>query len=94
MNTVLLVWYIDMVTLRTGFSEIMGTLTRLGFFNNGVDQVLTNSKRPTFQKFLLELLKTESESSLISEKAIARQILQLGHCKEEEVAVRTAKTIM
>lgn len=50
-------------TLRyEGFSEIMSSLTKLGFFNNELHPMLSQEKgeptsKPTFKMFLLELLK-------------------------------------
>lgn len=81
----------------TGFSKIMGTLSRIGFFNQEGHPLLKNEKRPTFRAFLFELLKISSEEPtgpLIGEKNIMERILSLGHCKEQGTALRTAKTIM
>lgn len=85
-------------TLRyEGFSEIMGTLAKVGLFDTEAQMILKNSERPTFRTFLLKLLKLEKEDSdkaSVGEKEIARQLLILGHCTEEGTALRTAKTIM
>lgn len=75
----------------------MGTLSRIGFFNQEGHPLLKNEKRPTFRAFLFELLKISSEEPtgpLIGEKNIMERILSLGHCKEQGTALRTAKTIM
>lgn len=75
----------------------MGTLARVGFFNNEAQEILIDSKRATFRRFLLKLLKIENEDltkAPITEKGIAEQLVQLGHCKEEGTAFRTARTIM
>ncbi|RYR77334.1 hypothetical protein Ahy_A01g001768 isoform A [Arachis hypogaea] len=79
------------------FSQIMGTLSRIGFFNNETHPLLKNEKRPTFRKFLLKLLDVASEDPeepMIGEKEIIERILTLGHCKEQSTAVNTAKTLI
>uniref|UniRef100_A0A5B7CDN9 Putative alpha-aminoadipic semialdehyde synthase isoform X2 n=1 Tax=Davidia involucrata TaxID=16924 RepID=A0A5B7CDN9_DAVIN len=85
-------------TLRyEGFSEIMGTLARIGFFNTEAHPILKNVKRPTYGTFLLELLKIRSENlagSVMGEKDITERIVTLGLCKEQGTAVKTAKTII
>ncbi|KAA8534721.1 hypothetical protein F0562_029837 [Nyssa sinensis] len=85
-------------TLRyEGFSEIMGTLARIGFFNTEAHPIFKNLKRPTYGTFLLELLKTRSENlagCLMGEKDITERICTLGLCKEQGTAVKTAKTII
>ncbi|XP_061361487.1 alpha-aminoadipic semialdehyde synthase isoform X1 [Gastrolobium bilobum] len=85
-------------TLRyEGFSEIMGTLSRIGLFNNEVHPILQNEQRPTFRKFLFELLKVVSEDpdgQLIEEKEIMERILTVGNCKDQRSAMKTAKTII
>ncbi|GJZ44296.1 alpha-aminoadipic semialdehyde synthase [Tanacetum coccineum] len=90
-------------TLRyEGFGEIMGSLARLGFFNNEVCLILTNKERPTYRTFLYELLG-EFESSGINRddvfvkanKLMTDRLITLEICKEDGVAAtRTAKTIM
>lgn len=80
-----------------GFGEIMGTMARIGFFNAEVLPILKNGKRPTYETFLLELLKGQSKnlvSTLIGEKDIADRIFALNLCKERGAAIKTAKTIM
>ncbi|CAJ1940611.1 unnamed protein product [Sphenostylis stenocarpa] len=75
----------------------MGTLSRIGLFNNEAHSLLTDEQRPTFRKFLFELLKVASEdqdASLIGENDITERILTQGHCKEERTARKTAKTII
>ncbi|XP_027333102.1 alpha-aminoadipic semialdehyde synthase isoform X2 [Abrus precatorius] len=85
-------------TLRyEGFSEIMGTLSRIGLFNNEAHSLLMNEQRPTFRKFLFELLKVVSEDpdgSFIGENDIIERILKLGHCKDQRTAKKTAKTVI
>ncbi|XP_019455443.1 PREDICTED: alpha-aminoadipic semialdehyde synthase [Lupinus angustifolius] len=85
-------------TLRyEGFSEIMGTFSRIGLFNNEAHPSLKNEERITFRKFLSELLKVASEESdepFIEEKDIMERILELGHCKDQRTAILTAKTII
>lgn len=75
----------------------MGTLSRIGFFNDKALHFPKNGKRPTFREVLFKLLKIESidpNGPLIGEKNIMERILSLGHCKEQETALKTAKTIM
>lgn len=75
----------------------MGTLSRIGLFDNEAHPFLKNEQKPTFRKFLFELLKVVSEDldePLIGEKDIMERILTLGHCKEQRTAMKTAKTIM
>ncbi|MED6110949.1 hypothetical protein PIB30_047757 [Stylosanthes scabra] len=75
----------------------MGTLSRIGLFNNEAHPLLKNEKRPTFRNFLLQLLKVASEDPeepTIGEKEIMERILTLGHCKEQSTAMNTAKTII
>lgn len=86
-------------TLRyEGYSGIMGTLGRIGFFSNEEHPSLKNEKRPTFRQLLSELLKINSEhlnsSPVVVEKLISERIISLGHCKELGTAAKTAKTII
>ncbi|ESW26524.1 hypothetical protein PHAVU_003G126300 [Phaseolus vulgaris] len=85
-------------TLRyEGFSEIMGTLSRIGLFNDEAHSLLTDEQRPTFRKFLFELLKVVSadlDGPLIGENDIMELILTQGHCKDRRTARKTAKTII
>lgn len=85
-------------TLRyEGFSKIMGTLSRIGFFNHEAHPFLKNEERPTFRAFLFGLLKIPIEDPsgpLIGEKNIMERIFSLGHCKEQGTASKTAKTII
>ncbi|KAJ8750761.1 hypothetical protein K2173_015942 [Erythroxylum novogranatense] len=85
-------------TLRyEGFSEIMGTLARVGLFNAGYHPVFANGQRPTFKALLNNLLEIHSEGQdehVLGEKEIAERILNLEHCKVNEIAVRAAKTIV
>ena len=78
-----------------GFSKVMGTLARIGFLDTEVHSFLRN-KKPLFRDFLLELLKinVESNDSTIREKDIRESIISSGLCKEQETAVRVAKTIV
>ncbi|KAL2936411.1 Alpha-aminoadipic semialdehyde synthase [Bienertia sinuspersici] len=81
-------------TLR--FSEIMGILARIGFFDTEAQAILESSKRPTFETFTLKILgieKKSSSSSVIGEIDIAEKIMSLGHCQQEATALKTARTI-
>ncbi|KOM33324.1 hypothetical protein LR48_Vigan01g288000 [Vigna angularis] len=80
-----------------GFSEIMGTLSRIGLFNDEAHSLLTDVQRPTFREFLFELLKVVSadlDGPLIGENDIIERILTQGHCKDSRTAKKTAKTII
>uniref|UniRef100_A0A803MFB7 Saccharopine dehydrogenase (NAD(+), L-glutamate-forming) n=1 Tax=Chenopodium quinoa TaxID=63459 RepID=A0A803MFB7_CHEQI len=81
-------------TLR--FGEIMGTLARIGFFDTEAQTILKSSERPTFVTFTLKLLDIEEtlSGSDIGETDIAERIISLGHCKEQAVALKTARTII
>eukprot|EP00258_Populus_trichocarpa_P018351 XP_006381529.2 alpha-aminoadipic semialdehyde synthase [Populus trichocarpa] len=85
-------------TLRyEGFGEIMGTLASIGLFNTESHLVLRHGQRPSFKRFLCELLNIVSEipdGVPLGEKHISERIVALGHCKEQGTAVRTAKTII
>uniref|UniRef100_A0A6N2L6K1 Uncharacterized protein n=1 Tax=Salix viminalis TaxID=40686 RepID=A0A6N2L6K1_SALVM len=85
-------------TLRyEGFGEIMGTLASVGLFNTESHPVLRHGQRPSYKKFLCEMLNIVSEipdGILLGEKHISERIVALGHCKEQGIAVRTAKTII
>jgi len=75
----------------------MGTLSRISLFNNEAHSLLMNGQRPTFRKFLFELLKVVGDNPdelLIGENDIMEQILIQGHCKDQRTAMETAKTIM
>ncbi|KHN17770.1 Alpha-aminoadipic semialdehyde synthase [Glycine soja] len=77
--------------------EIMGTLSRISLFNNEAHSLLMNGQRPTFRKFLFELLKVVGDNPdelLIGENDIMEQILIQGHCKDQRTAMETAKTII
>ncbi|WJX96359.1 hypothetical protein P8452_77576 [Trifolium repens] len=86
-------------TLRyEGFSEIMATLSRIGLFNSEVHPILKNEERPTFRKFMFDLLKIVHEDpdrALIREEDITERISTLGHCKDQRSSMMmTAKTII
>ncbi|KAH9618009.1 hypothetical protein KSS87_016398 [Heliosperma pusillum] len=85
-------------TLRyEGFSEIMGTLAGIGFFDAEVHEILNSSEKPTFETFTCTLLGVEKDSSSgsrVGEADIAERILSLGHSKQQETAFKTARTIM
>jgi len=91
-------------TLRyEGFSEIMATLSKIGFFDAANHPLLQDANRPTYKGFLDELLNADNISTITTnlnieasggydDELIAR-ILSLGHCKEKDIAVKTVKTI-
>ncbi|CAI9098422.1 OLC1v1035066C1 [Oldenlandia corymbosa var. corymbosa] len=85
-------------TLRyEGFSAVMATLAKLGFFNTESLSSLNIGERPTHHKILLELLRQNTDKSdglSADEKGITERIAALGVCKDGETAVRTAKTII
>jgi alpha-aminoadipic semialdehyde synthase len=74
----------------------MATLSRIGLFNSEVHPILKNEERPTFRKFMFDLLKIvhEDPGALIREEDITERILTLGHCKDQRSSMMTAKTIM
>lgn len=85
-------------TLRyEGFSEIMGTLARIGFFATEAHEILKCPERPTFETFTLVLLGIVEDTlfgSTIGEMDIAERIISLGHCKQQETAIKAARTII
>ncbi|XP_020090480.1 alpha-aminoadipic semialdehyde synthase isoform X2 [Ananas comosus] len=90
-------------TLRyEGFSEIMATMARVGFFETELHPLIKGSRRPTFKEFLNEILKVGSSTpittgsfkgSVGSDEELVERLIMLGHCKEKATAVRTVKTI-
>ncbi|CAA7395006.1 unnamed protein product [Spirodela intermedia] len=82
-------------TLRyEGFSEIMGTLAKIGFFNSEAHPMLKESCRPTFRAFLSELLKADSNEELpVRDEEMAGRIISLGHCTETVTAMKAVQTI-
>lgn len=74
---------------------IMATLSKLGFFDNEANQVLSTGKRITFGALLSNILKKDADNeseSLAGEENISKRIIKLGHSKE--TATKTAKTIV
>ena len=78
-----------------GFSEIMGTLAKLGFFDTEAHPMLKDIRRPTFRTFLGEILKTNNDdhSVTINDDEMARRIISLRHSEEPSKAMKTIKTI-
>ncbi|CAN6253034.1 unnamed protein product [Urochloa humidicola] len=91
-------------TLRyEGFSEIMATLSKIGFFDAANHPLLQDTNQPTYKGFLDGLLNANIVSTTTTnlnieasggydDELIAR-LLTLGYCKEKEIAVNTVKTI-
>ncbi|XP_010437795.1 PREDICTED: alpha-aminoadipic semialdehyde synthase-like isoform X2 [Camelina sativa] len=83
-------------TLRyEGFSMIMATLSKLGFFDNEANQVLSTGKKITFGALLSNFLKKDADNDsepLAGEEEISKRIIKLGHTKE--TATKAAKTIV
>ncbi|KAL1219562.1 Alpha-aminoadipic semialdehyde synthase [Cardamine amara subsp. amara] len=83
-------------TLRyEGFSMIMATLSKLGFFDDETNQVLSTGKRTTFGALLSNILKKDADNEsepLTGEEEICKRIIKLGHSKE--TATKAAKTIL
>uniref|UniRef100_A0A1J3EEQ2 Alpha-aminoadipic semialdehyde synthase n=1 Tax=Noccaea caerulescens TaxID=107243 RepID=A0A1J3EEQ2_NOCCA len=81
-------------TLRyEGFSMIMATLAKLGFFDNEANQVLSTGKKTTFGDLLSNILKKDADNeSLAGEEEIRERIIKLGNSKEK--AAKAAKTIV
>ncbi|AQK56126.1 Lysine-ketoglutarate reductase/saccharopine dehydrogenase1 [Zea mays] len=89
-------------TLRyEGFSEIMVTLSKTGFFDAANHPLLQDTSRPTYKGFLDELLNNIStintdldiEASGGYDDDLIARLLKLGCCKNKEIAVKTVKTI-
>ncbi|XXG81568.1 hypothetical protein AAC387_Pa09g2165 [Persea americana] len=91
-------------TLRyEGFSEIMASLARIGFFDTEVHPMLREGIRPTFGAFLNKLLKNRTSENKVDsrhaevsagiEKEMSARLIALGYCKETATAEKTAKTI-
>ncbi|XP_009618021.1 alpha-aminoadipic semialdehyde synthase isoform X1 [Nicotiana tomentosiformis] len=85
-------------TLRyEGFSQIMGTLAKIGFFCTEPSLILKDGIKPTDRAFLLGLVGIDGQifpEPVIDEKYITDRILKLGLCKDKDTAVKTAKTII
>nr|AAB96826.1 lysine-ketoglutarate reductase/saccharopine dehydrogenase bifunctional enzyme [Arabidopsis thaliana] len=83
-------------TLRyEGFSMIMATLSKLGFFDSEANQVLSTGKRITFGALLSNILNKDADNEsepLAGEEEISKRIIKLGHSKE--TAAKAAKTIV
>ncbi|KAF8730179.1 hypothetical protein HU200_017151 [Digitaria exilis] len=91
-------------TLRyEGFSEIMATLSKIGFFDAANHPLLQDTNRPTYKGFLNEILIANNisttatnlnvEASTGYDDELIARLLSLGYCKEKEIASKTAKTI-
>ncbi|KAH0900914.1 hypothetical protein HID58_040417, partial [Brassica napus] len=76
------------------FSMIMATLSKLGFFDNEANQLLSSGQKITFGSLLSNILRKDGESveALDGEEEISKRILKLGHSKES--AATAAKTIV
>lgn len=87
----------------TGFSEIMATLSKIGFFDAANHPLLQDTNRPTYKGFLNEILIANNisttatnlnvEASTGYDDELIARLLSLGYCKEKEIASKTAKTI-
>nr|CAB3451289.1 unnamed protein product [Digitaria exilis] len=86
-----------------GFSEIMATLSKIGFFDAANHPLLQDTNRPTYKGFLNEILIANNisttatnlnvEASTGYDDELIARLLSLGYCKEKEIASKTAKTI-
>ncbi|KAJ4792712.1 Lysine ketoglutarate reductase/saccharopine dehydrogenase [Rhynchospora pubera] len=80
-------------TLRyEGFSEIMATLGKLGFFEMEPHPFVKAAPRPTFQSFFNHLLGLNKSFSS-NEEDLIQKLVQLGHCKDKKTAYKTVKAI-
>ncbi|CAD6242052.1 unnamed protein product [Miscanthus lutarioriparius] len=89
-------------TLRyEGFSEIMATLSKIGFFDAANHPLLQDTNRPTYKGFLDELLNNISTTNTdldieasggYDDEMIAR-LSKLVCCRDKEIAAKTVKTI-
>lgn len=86
----------DNISYRAGFSQTMGTLAKIGFFNLDPHPALQKVEKPTFEAFTLKLLGLESGSSAdrMGEKEITQKISTAGLSKDEAAALKAAKTIL
>ncbi|XP_062220508.1 alpha-aminoadipic semialdehyde synthase-like isoform X1 [Phragmites australis] len=91
-------------TLRyEGFSDIMATLSKTGFFYAANHPLLQEINHPTYMGFLDELLNVNDISTTTTnvnaevsgghDDELVSRLLILGHCKDKETAVKTVKTI-
>lgn len=73
---------------------IMATLSKLGFFDNEANQLLSSGQKITFGSLLSNILMKDGESveALDGEEEISKRIIKLGHSKES--AATAAKTIV
>lgn len=81
----------------------MATLSKIGFFDAANHPLLQDTNRPTYKGFLDELLivnnisttttNLSTEASTGYDDELIARLLNLGHCKEKEIAVKTVKTI-
>ncbi|EEE57929.1 hypothetical protein OsJ_08631 [Oryza sativa Japonica Group] len=86
-----------------GFSEIMATFAKIGFFDAASHPLLQQTTRPTYRDFLVELFnacnisttarKEYSEVSGGQDGELISRLLSFGHCKDKEIAAKTVKTI-
>lgn len=94
--------FINISGVCAGFSEVMASLAKIGFFDAEPHPMLKGGQRPTFGTFLNELLDTKCSSpvnannlagSTGDEKEMVKRLILSGHCKETATAVKTVKTI-
>ncbi|CAN7108596.1 unnamed protein product [Brassica rapa subsp. narinosa] len=78
-------------TLRYEGIMIMSTLSKLGFFDNEANQLLSSGKSITFGALLSNVLVKDAEA-LDGEEEISKRIIKLGHSKES--ADKATKTIV
>lgn len=75
---------------------IMSTLSKLGFFENQANELLSSGKKITFVSLLSYVLTKdtddESAEALAGEEEISKRIIKIGHSKES--AAKAAKTIV
>lgn len=70
---------------------IMSTLSKLGFFDNEANELLSSGKKITFGALLSNVIMKDAEA-LDGEEEISKRIIKLGHSKES--ADKAAKTIV
>ncbi|KAG6488659.1 hypothetical protein ZIOFF_049908 [Zingiber officinale] len=87
-------------TLRyEGFSEIMSSLARIGFFETEPHPMLKGSVKPSFAAFLNGLLHAKNSpdnkltGSIETDEDMIKSLVTLGHCKDKTTATKTVKTI-
>ncbi|KAF3531512.1 hypothetical protein DY000_02036704 [Brassica cretica] len=84
-------YFVELSDTKAWFSMIMSTLSKLGFFDNEANELLSSGKKITFGALLSNVIMKDAEA-LDGEEEISKRIIKLGHSKES--ADKAAKTIV